>query len=164
MSRGINKVILVGNVGGDPEVRYSAEGTAFASFSLATSENWKDRNGQPQERTEWHRISVAGKLAEITQQYIRKGSKLYVEGQLRTRKWQANDGTDRYTTEVHVGFNGQIQMLDGRTESSSAQPRQNQPPAQSQGFPSYQQGRAPQQQQPQAGGPFNDAFDDQIPF
>ncbi|ELU03747.1 hypothetical protein CAPTEDRAFT_51565, partial [Capitella teleta] len=102
MSRGVNKVILVGHVGQDPVVRYTPGGEAVANISLATSEKWKDRNGQPQERTEWHRIVTFGKLADIAQQLVRKGSKLYIEGKLQTRKWQDNHGQDRYTTEVVV--------------------------------------------------------------
>jgi len=115
MARGINKVILIGNLGADPEVRYMPSGDAVANVSLATSESWKDRNtGEPQERTEWHRVVFFGKLAEIVKQYLRKGSKVYVEGKLRTRKWQGQDGQDRYTTEVMVDFNGTMQMLDSR--------------------------------------------------
>jgi len=115
MARGINKVILIGNLGVDPEVRYMPSGDAVANVSLATSESWKDRNtGESQERTEWHRVVFFGKLAEIVKQYLRKGSKVYVEGKLRTRKWQGQDGQDHYTTEVVVDFNGTMQMLDSR--------------------------------------------------
>ena len=116
MSRGINKVILVGNVGQDPEVRYMPNGGAVANVTLATSESWMDKNsGQRQEKTEWHRIVFFGKLADVVSQYVKKGSKLYVEGKLQTRKWQDQSGNDKYTTEIVVdGFNGQMQMLDGR--------------------------------------------------
>lgn len=116
-SRGINKVILVGNLGNDPEVRYFPNGDAVANFNVATSETWKDREtGEPRERTEWHRIVLRGKLAEIAKQYLHKGSKVYLEGSLRTRKWQGQDGLDRYTTEVIVGgFGGNMQMLDSRS-------------------------------------------------
>jgi len=116
MSRGINKVILVGNLGQDPEVRYLPNGGAVANITLATSESWMDKNsGQRQEKTEWHRVVFFGKLADIVSQYVKKGSKLYVEGKLQTRKWQDQSGNDRYTTEVVVdSFNGQMQMLDGR--------------------------------------------------
>jgi single-strand DNA-binding protein len=115
MSRGINKVILIGNLGADPEIRYTQSGDAVANVSLATSETWKDRqSGETKERTEWHRVVFFGKLAEVVQQYLRKGSKVYLEGQLRTRKWQAQDGQDRYATEVVVGLGGTLQMLDGR--------------------------------------------------
>lgn len=181
-SKGVNKVILVGNIGQDPDVRFTPEGNAIARLSLATSETWKDRNsGQQQEKTEWHRIVVFGKLAEIVQQYVRKGSKLYVEGKLQTRKWQADDGSDRYTTEIVIdGFTGQLQMLDGRNENQGyaggqQQPQQSQQQGQSQqrsqgqGYQQQgqQQGRQQQPQrmpaQPQQGGGFDD-FDDDIPF
>jgi len=120
MARGVNKVILIGNLGADPEVRYMPSGEAVANVSLATSESWKDRNtGETQERTEWHRVVFFGKLAEIVKQYVHKGSKLYVEGKLRTRKWQGQDGQDRYTTEVVVAFNGTMQMLDSRSGGAS---------------------------------------------
>jgi len=120
MARGVNKVILIGNLGADPEVRYMPSGDAVANVSLATSESWKDRNtGETQERTEWHRVVFFGKLAEIVKQYVHKGSKLYVEGKLRTRKWQGQDGQDRYTTEVVVDFNGTMQMLDSRGGGAS---------------------------------------------
>jgi single-strand DNA-binding protein len=115
MSRGINKVILIGNLGADPDLRYTQSGDAVAAVSLATSQSWKDRDtGEAKERTEWHRVVFFGKLAEIVKQYLHKGSKVYVEGQLRTRKWQAQDGSDRYTTEVVVGSGGQMQMLDSK--------------------------------------------------
>jgi len=115
MARGVNKVILIGNLGADPEVRYMPSGDAVANVRLATSESWKDRNtGETQERTEWHRVVFFGKLAEIVKQYVHKGSKIYVEGKLRTRKWQGQDGQDRYSTEVVVDFNGTMQMLDSR--------------------------------------------------
>jgi len=120
MARGVNKVILIGNLGADPEVRYMPNGDAVANVSLATSESWKDRNtGETQERTEWHRVVFFGKLAEIVKQYVHKGFKLYVEGKLRTRKWQGQDGQDRYTTEVVVDFNGTMQMLDSRGGGAS---------------------------------------------
>ena len=103
MARGVNKVILVGNVGGDPETRYLPNGNAVTNVTLATSESWKDKQtGQQQERTEWHRVVFFGRLAEIVAEYVRKGSQIYVEGSLRTRKWQGQDGQDRYTTEVVV--------------------------------------------------------------
>lgn len=115
MSRGINKVILIGNLGNEPEIRSTGSGALIASLSVATSESWRDRNtGQQQEKTEWHRVVIFGKLAEIAQQYLHKGSKVYLEGKLQTRKWQGQDGQDRYTTEIVIdGFNGQLQMLDG---------------------------------------------------
>ncbi len=109
-SRGINKVILVGNLGNDPEMKAMPNGNAVCNFSIATSESWKDKNtGQPQERTEWHRISSFGKLAEICGQYLKKGSKVYVEGKLKTHKWQDQSGQDKYSTEVEIN---EMQMLD----------------------------------------------------
>ena len=119
---GINKVILVGNLGAKPEVKYASNGNAISNLSVATSESWTDKStGQKQERTEWHRVSLFGKLAEIAGQYLDKGSKVYVEGKLQTRKWQDQNGQDRYTTEVVVsGFNGTLQMLDRRDNSSSS--------------------------------------------
>lgn len=115
MARGVNKVILLGHVGGDPDVRYMPNGNAVTNVTLATSESWKDKQtGQQQERTEWHRVVFFGRLAEIAGEYLRKGSQVYVEGSLRTRKWQAQDGQERYTTEVVVDVNGSMQLLGGR--------------------------------------------------
>lgn len=112
MARGINKVILIGNLGADPEIRYMPSGSAVASVSLATSESWTDKQtNQKQERTEWHRISFFNRLAEIVGQYLRKGAKIYVEGSLRTRKWQDKNGIDRYTTEIIAN---EMQMLDAK--------------------------------------------------
>jgi single-strand DNA-binding protein len=124
---GINKVILVGNLCAKPEVKYASNGNAISNLSVATSESWTDKStGQKQERTEWHRVSLFGKLAEIAGQYLDKGSKVYVEGKLQTRKWQDQNGQDRYTTEVVVsGFNGTLQMLDRRDDSSSSAPSEN---------------------------------------
>ena len=119
---GINKVILVGNLGDKPEVKFASNGNALANLSVATSESWKDKDtGAKQEKTEWHRVSLFGKLAEIAGQYLNKGSKVYVEGKLQTRKWQDKDGQDRYTTEVVVsGFNGVMQMLDKREDGQAS--------------------------------------------
>ena len=112
MARGINKVILIGNLGNDPDTRYTSGGAAVANISLATSESWKDReSGEQQERTEWHRVVFFGRLAEIVSEYLRKGSQIYVEGRLQTRKWQDKDGNDRYTTEIVAN---EMQMLGGR--------------------------------------------------
>lgn len=124
---GINKVILVGNLGAKPEVKYASNGNAISNLSVATSESWTDKStGQKQERTEWHRVSLFGKIAEIAGQYLDKGSKVYVEGKLQTRKWQDQNGQDRYTTEVVVsGFNGTLQMLDRRDDSSSSAPSED---------------------------------------
>lgn len=112
-SRGVNKVILVGNLGNDPEVRYMPNGNAVANLSIATSESWKDQQGQQQERTEWHRVTMYRRLAEIAGEYLKKGSQVYLEGKLQTRKWQDQQGNDRYTTEV-IADN--MQMLGGRGE------------------------------------------------
>nr|VVH85306.1 Single-stranded DNA-binding protein [Pseudomonas aeruginosa] len=112
MARGINRVTLVGNVGGDPEVRYTADGKAVANITLATSETWKDKQtGQQKERTEWHRVVFFGRLAEIVGEYVGKGTQLFVEGRLRTRKWKDKEGNDQYTTEVSVDFDGTMQVL-----------------------------------------------------
>ncbi|GLS82323.1 single-stranded DNA-binding protein [Paraferrimonas haliotis] len=110
-SRGVNKVIIVGNLGGDPEVRYMPNGNAVANFTVATSESWKDQQGQQQERTEWHRIVMYRRLAEIAGEYLKKGSKVYLEGRLQTRKWQDQNGQDKYTTEI---VTNEMQMLDSR--------------------------------------------------
>jgi single-strand DNA-binding protein len=113
--RGVNKVILVGTLGADPEVKYAANGNAIANLSVATSDEWNDKStGQKQQKTEWHRVSMFGKIAEIAGQYLKKGSQVYLEGKLQTRKWQDKNGLDRYTTEVVInGFDGQMQMLGG---------------------------------------------------
>lgn len=117
MARGINKVILIGNLGGDPEVRYTPNGSAVANVTLATSESWRDKqSGELQDRTEWHRVVFFGRLAEIVGEYLRKGSKIYVEGSLRTRKWQDKTGTDRYTTEIIAN---EMHMLDSKGANAS---------------------------------------------
>jgi len=117
-SRGVNKVIIVGNLGADPETRYMPNGGVTTSLRVATSEVWKDKQtGQPQERTEWHRIVIFGRLAEIAGEYLRKGSKVYLEGSIRTRKWQDQSGQDRWTTEIVAS---EMQMLDSRNSSNSA--------------------------------------------
>jgi single-strand DNA-binding protein len=112
---GVNKVILVGNLGQDPELRYTQDGMAICNLSLATSDSWKDKNsGEKRERTEWHRIVIFGKLAEICGEYLKKGRQIYIEGRLQTRKWQDKEGQDRWTTEVVVDQRGTMQMLGGR--------------------------------------------------
>jgi len=117
MARGVNKVILIGNLGNDPEIRYTASGAAVANISLATAESWKDKNtGEQQERTEWHRIVFFGRLAEIVGEYLRKGSQIYVEGRLQTRKWEDKEGKDRYTTEIVAN---EMQMLGSRSGGST---------------------------------------------
>lgn len=135
---GVNKVIIIGNVGKDPEIRQMQDGFKIANFSIATSESWKDKNtGERKEKTEWHRIAVMNeRLSEIVEKYVRKGSKLYVEGQLQTRKWTDQSGMDRYTTEVVIGrYKGEITMLDSRNSTggfdsaSQNQPQQSSEPA-----------------------------------
>ncbi|MGB1438490.1 MAG: single-stranded DNA-binding protein [Luminiphilus sp.] len=148
-SRGINKVILVGNLGADPENRTSQTGNAITNISVATSETWKDKStGQQQERTEWHRVVFFNRLAEIAAEYLRKGSKVYVEGSLRTRKWQDQNGQDRYTTEV-VG--NEMQMLDSRGMGGDP-------------YGGGTQSAPPPQPQPTSGGGGFDPVDDDIPF
>ena len=123
---GINKVILIGNLGAKPELKYSATNTAVTNLSVATSESWTDKNtGQKQEKTEWHRVSVFGKLAEVVSNYCDKGSKVYIEGKLQTRKYQDKTGADRYTTEIIVsGFNSVVQMLDTAKKVTITDPDQ----------------------------------------
>jgi single-strand DNA-binding protein len=158
---GVNKVILIGNLGADPEVRYLPSGSAVANLRLATSESWRDKNtGEPQERTEWHRVTLFGKLGEIAGQYLRKGSKVYVEGKLRTRKWQGQDGQDRYTTEVVVDVNGVMQMLDSRG-SSGGDVDYSRPAPMTEASGARDDHRDPD---PGASGPGRDDFDDDIPF
>ena len=154
MARGVNKVILVGNCGQDPETRFMPSGGAVTNLSIATSESWKDKtSGEPQERTEWHRVVFFNRLAEIAGEYVKKGSKLYVEGSLRTRKWQGQDGQDRYTTEI-VG--SEMQMLDSRNSQG--------------GYDASQQGAAQMSNQSSSPQPAPQApqgmesFDDDIPF
>lgn len=157
MARGINRVILIGNVGGDPIVKYMPNGNAVTNLTLATSDSWKDKqSGQMQERTEWHRVSLFGKIAEIAGQYLTKGSKVYIEGRLQTREWE-KDGIKRYTTEVIVDMGGTMQMLDSRSDNTEAPAQRAQQPARS---------PAPKANA-QAGGqqePNYDSFDDDIPF
>lgn len=168
-TRGINKVIIVGNLGNDPEIRYMPSGGAVANITVATSESWRDKtSGERKEKTEWHRIAIFGKLAEVAGEYLRKGSQVYIEGQLQTRKWEDQSGQDRYTTEIVVqGFNGVMQMLGGNGGGQGGnkpqQPQQSQQPQQAPqqgGWVQPQQQQAPQQQ-------YNDVptdFDSDIPF
>ena len=183
MARGVNKVILVGNLGGDPEVRYMPNGNAVTNVTIATSDSWKDKQtGQQQERTEWHRVVFFNRLAEIAGEYMRKGGKVYVEGALRTRKWQDQSGADRYTTEIVAS---EMQLLDSRgagdggyqqPQQGGYAPQQAAPaPQQSAPQPQYapQQAAKPAQRPaapapqpapaPQAAPGFDD-FDDDIPF
>ncbi len=169
---GINKVILVGNLGQDPEIRYIPNGTAVCQLSLATSETWRDKQtGENKELTEWHKVVLWGKVAEVAAEYLRKGSKVYIEGALRTQKWKDDKGNDRYTTEVVVSGNkGTMQMLgnaSGNQQSGQPQRNQNQNrPAQQQPQQQPQQQQQfsgqPQQAQSAANTPMD--FDDDIPF
>lgn len=159
MARGINKVILVGNVGVDPDVRYLPNGNAVTTLSIATSESWKDKTtGEKQDRTEWHRVVCFNRLGEIAGEYVRKGSKLYVEGSLRTRKWQDQQGQDRYTTEIIAS---DIQMLDSK--GSSGPSYDDMPQAQPQSAPA-QYSNANRQQPAKAAQDAFDELDDDIPF
>lgn len=194
-NKSVNKVILIGNLGQDPEVRFTPSGTAVANLNLATSDTWMDRqSGQRQERTEWHRVVLFNKTAEIAQQYLKKGSKVYIEGRLQTRKWQDQNGQDRYSTEIVAN---DMQMLDGRSgdyqgggapQGGYAQqaPAQQAPPQQHYGQQPPQQGGYPSQGAPQRNAPAAqpqqpapnqqnssygapdpgnfDDFDDEIPF
>ena len=119
MSGSLNKVILVGNLGRDPEIRTMQSGDKVANLALATSEKWKDRDGEPQEKTEWHRVVLFGKIADVAERYLRKGSKVLIEGQIRTRKWTDQNNQERYSTEIVVsGYNGNMTMLDRASDSS----------------------------------------------
>ena len=180
-SRGVNKVILVGNLGQDPEIRYMPNGGAVANITLATSESWRDKQtGENKEITEWHRVVLFGKLAEVAGEYLRKGSQVYIEGQLRTRKWQDQGGQDRYTTEVVVNVGGTMQMLGGRQGGTGGtgggapaggqsnnngwgQPQQPQGGNQFSGGGSAPAARPQQNSAPASSEPPMD-FDDDIPF
>ena len=169
-SRGVNKVILIGNLGNDPEVKQIQSGSTVTTLSIATSESWTDKqSGQKQERTEWHRVVFFNRLAEIAGQYLKKGSKVYVEGSLRTRKWQDQQGVEKYTTEI---MGNELQMLDSRQDGGGSYQSQGQSqpsysqPSYSAPQPQQSQRPAPQPQQqsaPPSGPGFND-FDDDIPF
>ena len=165
--RGINKVILVGTCGQDPEVRYLPNGNAVTNLSMATSESWTDRQtGQKVEKTEWHRVVLFGKVAEIADEYLRKGSQCYIEGKLQTREWE-KDGIKRYTTEIIVDINGTMQLLGGRPQNQQQggdpynQGGSNQAPRQQ--APRQQPPQRPAQPAPQPAADF-DSFDDDIPF
>lgn len=162
--RGVNKVILVGNLGNDPEIKQLNNGSAVANISLATSETWIDKaTNEQKEKTEWHRVVLFGKLAEVAGQYLQKGSQVYIEGQLQTRKWQDQSGQDRYTTEIVVqGFNGVMQMLGSRGDNSQPPTQQQQ---QNQGWGQPQQPQQQSRQQPQQ--QYNEPpaqYADDIPF
>lgn len=173
-SRGVNKAVILGNVGDEPSIRYMPNGKAVANFTVATSESWKDQQGQKQERTEWHRCTAYDKLAEIIGEYVKKGSKLYLEGKLQTRKWQDQQGQDRYTTEIIVN---EMQMLDGKPQQGGQQCQQGQQYQQApQGQQQPKRQQAPQnnvyqqarnQPMQQQATQYNDPpmdFDDEIPF
>lgn len=154
MARGLNKVMIIGRLGQDPETRYMPSGDAACNISVATDESYKNKDGQKVEKTEWHRVSMFGKLAEIAGQYLKKGAQVYLEGKLETRKWQAQDGSDRYTTEIKAF---QMQMLDSKGGQQQGAPEPQGQPAQPQqsGSQSQNQGSTPT--------PVDD-FDDDIPF
>jgi len=158
MARGINKVIIVGNLGQDPETRYMPSGSAVTNFTVATNESWKDKQtGEQKDRTEWHRVAMFNRLAEIAAEYLRKGSQVYIEGKLRTRKWQGKDGNDRYTTEIIAD---EMQMLGGRGGSGGGGNFGGQSSGgQGGGKGGSEQGGGSAPPQP---GP--DDFDDDIPF
>lgn len=171
-SKGINKVIIVGNLGNDPEIRYLPSGGAVATLTVATSESWRDKaTGEKREKTEWHRVALFGKLAEVAGEYLKKGSQVYIEGQLETRKWQDQNGQDRYTTQVVVkGFNGSMQMLGGKRDQPWGQPQQPSSNGQANQShqPSQQSGTWPTNNEPNNSPPqYNEPpmdFDDDIPF
>lgn len=149
MARGINKVIVVGNLGQDPDTRYMPSGSAVTNITVATNESWKDKQtGEQKDRTEWHKVAMFGRLAEIAAEYLRKGSQVYIEGKLRTRKWQDKDGKDRYTTEIVAD---EMQMLGGRGGAGGSAPMRDDRPPQG----------APSSPPPQGS---SDDFDDDIPF
>ena len=161
MARGVNKVILVGNLGADPETRYTANGSAVTNIRLATTESWRDKqSGETQERTEWHRVVFFSRIAEIAAEYLRKGRQVYVEGQIRTRKWQGQDGQDRYTTEIVAS---EMQMLGGRSEGGggTAQPRERDSAPEASW--SGDESASPSPPAAPKSGPSDD-FDDDIPF
>lgn len=168
--KGVNKVVVLGNVGQDPEVRYSPSGMCFCNLSVATSESWKDKQtGERKEMTEWHRVVLQGKLAEIAGEYLKKGSQAYFEGKLQTRKWQDQSGQDKYTTEIVVdSFTGVMQLLGGKPQGQQTQQQSqhqaNQQYQQQQRQQAQQQWANPQQQRQQAYNEPPQDFDDDIPF
>lgn len=161
MAGSLNKVELIGNLGQDPEVRYMPNGGAVANLTIATSESWKDKTtGEQKEKTEWHRVVIFGKLAEIAGEYLRKGSKVFIEGALQTRKWTDQQGVERYTTEIVLSMNGKLIMLSGKPQDGGGQQQSGQQQRQP-------QGNAPSRSGPPASGGSNEPpmdFDDDIPF
>ena len=165
---GVNKAILLGFVGKDPEIRFANDGKPIANLSLATSESWTDKNtGQKQEKTEWHRLNAFGRLAEIVQQYVKKGSKLYIEGSIHTHKWQDQQSNDRYSTDIRIS---QLQMLDNKNDNQNQQQNQQQQSYQQPQQNTQQQNQQPQQQQQQQGqqqesrNQQQQDFDSDVPF
>lgn len=149
-SKGINKAIIIGNLGKDPEVLYTQNGGAIANLTIATSESWRDKqSGEQKEKTEWHRVVLFGKLAEVAGEYLRKGSQVYIEGKLTTRKWEDQAGVERYTTEIHVNIGGVMQMIGNKPEASQSGNQQS---------PPKQQNKPQQSNEP----PMD--FDEDIPF
>ncbi|MCG5374452.1 single-stranded DNA-binding protein [Serratia marcescens] len=149
-SKGINKAIIIGNLGKDPEVRYTQNGGAIANLTIATSESWRDKqSGEQKEKTEWHRVVLFGKLAEVAGEYLRKGSQVYIEGKLTTRKWADQAGVERYTTEIHINVGGVMQMIGSKQEASQSGNQQSSPK---------------QQNKPQPSNEPPMDFDDDIPF
>ena len=162
MARGVNKVILIGNLGADPETRAMPSGSTVANLRIATSESWRDKQtGEQQERTEWHRVALFGRLAEIASEYLRKGSQVYIEGSLRTRKWQDKQGNERYSTEI-VG--NELQMLGGRGGGAGAGAGPAGGAAGGMGGGGGGGGGAPYPDQAPSGGGGGEDFDDDIPF
>ena len=175
---GINKVIVLGRLGNDPEIRYMPNGGAVANITVATSESWRDKaSGEERQKTEWHRVAIFGKLAEVAGEHLRKGSQVYIEGQLQTRKWQDQSGQDRYTTEIVVqGFNGVMQMLGSKQEGGQQAPKPasqaptppNQPPSKLQQPARSQPNQWPTNNEPNnSAHQFNEPpmdYDDDIPF
>lgn len=165
MARGINKVILVGNIGTDPEVRHMPNGNAVATLSLATSESWKDKTtGEKQEKTEWHRVVLFNRLGEIAGEYVRKGSKVYIEGSIRTRKWQDQQGVEKYTTEIVAS---DMQLLDSKGSTGGAAfgaPSYDDIPEAQSSYAPKQQSSSPKQQTNHATHDAFEALDDDVPF
>ncbi len=168
MAGSLNKVQLIGNLGKDPEVRYGQDGSKFATFSVATSERWKDKQtNETKDKTEWHRVVVFNdKLADVCEQYLKKGAKVYLEGQLQTRKWTDNSGVEKYTTEVVLSrFRGEMVMLDGRNEGQSyAAPSGGQSSVGHQADSSFDIPAGPSRPQSKPAAMASDDFDDDIPF
>lgn len=173
MAGSLNKVEIIGNLGADPEVRYMPSGGAVANLSIATTESWKDKTtGEKKEQTEWHRVVIFGKLAEVAGEYLRKGSKVFIEGALRTRKWTDQQGVERYTTEINVGMNGRMIMLSAANENRQAGVQQGAGSGGSgtgrtgsSGGPGFSGGaQSRPQQQSQGNNPPPQDFDDDIPF